>query len=136
MVSILPMVDLLGNTAVDWFCILSYFRLDTLPLPFYYYSSAVKTIVGVYINHTPQGLITNCPQTGHSTAIISFQLNLKRKSQTFLCTHLLLNQAQITLRLTMTLRTILGNSGKPNSCKFHNVLCSCIDTFSLVCTCT
>ena len=30
MVSILPMVDLLGNTAVDWFCILSYFRLDTL----------------------------------------------------------------------------------------------------------
>ena len=24
------MVDLLGNTAVDWFCILSYFRLDTL----------------------------------------------------------------------------------------------------------
>ena len=31
MVSILPMVDLLGNTAVDWFCILSYFRLDTLP---------------------------------------------------------------------------------------------------------
>ena len=32
MVSILPMVDLLGNTAVDWFCILSYFRLDTLPV--------------------------------------------------------------------------------------------------------
>ena len=32
MVSILPMVDLLGNTAVDWFCILSYFRLDTLSL--------------------------------------------------------------------------------------------------------
>ena len=31
MVSILPMVDLLGNTAVDWFYILSYFRLDTLP---------------------------------------------------------------------------------------------------------
>ena len=31
MVSILPMVDLLGNTAVDWFCILSYFQLDTLP---------------------------------------------------------------------------------------------------------
>ena len=30
MVSILPMVDLLRNTAVDWFCILSYFRLDTL----------------------------------------------------------------------------------------------------------
>ena len=30
MASILPMVDLLGNTAVDWFCILSYFRLDTL----------------------------------------------------------------------------------------------------------
>ena len=30
MISILPMVDLLGNTAVDWFCILSYFRLDTL----------------------------------------------------------------------------------------------------------
>ena len=30
MVSILPMVDLLGNTGVDWFCILSYFRLDTL----------------------------------------------------------------------------------------------------------
>ena len=32
MVSILPMVDLLGNTEVDWFCILSYFRLDTLCL--------------------------------------------------------------------------------------------------------
>ena len=30
MVSILPMVDLLGNTAVGWFCILSYFRLDSL----------------------------------------------------------------------------------------------------------
>ena len=30
MVSILPMVDLLGNTAMDWFYILSYFRLDTL----------------------------------------------------------------------------------------------------------
>ena len=43
MVSILPMVDLLGNTAVDLFCILSYFRLDTLPLGstisfFLYYS--------------------------------------------------------------------------------------------------
>ena len=25
MVSILPMVDLLGNTVVDWFCILSFF---------------------------------------------------------------------------------------------------------------
>ena len=32
MVSILPIVDPLGNTAVDWFCILSYFRLDTLPI--------------------------------------------------------------------------------------------------------
>ena len=31
MISILiPMVDLHGSTAVDWFCILSYFRLDTL----------------------------------------------------------------------------------------------------------
>ena len=32
MVSILPMVDVLGNTAKDWFCIhvLSFFGLDTL----------------------------------------------------------------------------------------------------------
>ena len=29
-VSILPRVDLLKNTEVDWFCILSLFRLDTL----------------------------------------------------------------------------------------------------------
>ena len=29
-VSILPRVDLLENTEVDWFCILSLFRLDTL----------------------------------------------------------------------------------------------------------
>ena len=32
MVSIIPRVDLLGNTVVDWICKLSYFRLDTLPL--------------------------------------------------------------------------------------------------------
>ena len=30
MVSIIPRVDLLGNTMVDWICKLSYFRLDTL----------------------------------------------------------------------------------------------------------
>ena len=30
MVSIIPRVDLLGNTVVDWICKLSYFRLDTL----------------------------------------------------------------------------------------------------------
>ena len=30
MVSIIPRVDLLGNTIVDWICKLSYFRLDTL----------------------------------------------------------------------------------------------------------
>ena len=32
MVSIIPRVDLLGNTVVDWICKLSYFRLDTLPM--------------------------------------------------------------------------------------------------------
>ena len=32
MVSIIPRVDLLGNTVVDWICKLSYFRLDTLTL--------------------------------------------------------------------------------------------------------
>ena len=32
MVSIIPRVDLLGNTVVDWICKLSYFRLDTLLL--------------------------------------------------------------------------------------------------------
>ena len=31
-VSILPRVDLLENTEVDWFCILSLFRLDTLTI--------------------------------------------------------------------------------------------------------
>ena len=30
MVSIIPRVDVLGNTVVDWICKLSYFRLDTL----------------------------------------------------------------------------------------------------------
>ena len=30
MVSIIPRVDLFGNTVVDWICKLSYFRLDTL----------------------------------------------------------------------------------------------------------
>ena len=30
MVSMIPRVDLLGNTMVDWICKLSYFRLDTL----------------------------------------------------------------------------------------------------------
>ena len=32
MVSIIPRVDLLGNTVVGWICKLSYFRLDTLSL--------------------------------------------------------------------------------------------------------
>ena len=43
MVSILPMVDLLGNTAVDWFCILSYFRLDTL-----YYAMSVSCCITLW----------------------------------------------------------------------------------------
>ena len=32
MVSIIPRVDLLGNTVVDWISKLSYFRLDTLTM--------------------------------------------------------------------------------------------------------
>ena len=56
MVSILPMVDLLGNTAVDWFCILSYFRLDTLTL----YMYCTNTITS-----DMQGMVWGEPELSH-----------------------------------------------------------------------
>ena len=73
MVSIIPRVDLLGNTVVDWICKLSFFRLDTLLL-----ASGNKLHLFVYFSQDVRGNCTGERSFGVEDAISCSTVAIKR----------------------------------------------------------